>query len=288
MNYFTECLICNSEKLQDLEDYRDTYLCKCKACGFKFVRRIPSQDELLKHYSNYPRHNHISDITLKRMGELLSSFDRFRKTNNILEVGAGDGHFIGLAKQHGWNGVYATEFDDEAVKNVRQKGVKTHQGKLDPDNYELGSFDMIIFAGVLEHINNPDEEIGNFNKLLRPGGAVHVTTPNIRSLSHFILGSKWNVIQYPEHLSYYNPKTIKKLFKERGFDEIKLTTTIFSISRYMVSSGKAKSFTFNVDQELRKKSERMSLWRLGKLVANGVLDLTKTGDEITALYMKKA
>ena len=97
-----------------------------------------------------------------------------------------------------------------------------HQGKLNPENYEPRSFDVIISIEVIEHINNPREEIQNFKSILRSGGGVYLTTPNFNAASRMVLKEKWNVLAFPEHLCYYTPKTIKHLFQLQNFSAVKI------------------------------------------------------------------
>ncbi len=59
------------------------------------------------------------------------------------------------------------------------------EGKLNPKNYTDEEFDVITSFEVLEHINNPVEEIKIFHKLLRLGGLVYLTTPNFNSISRY-------------------------------------------------------------------------------------------------------
>ena len=91
-----------------------------------------------------------------------------------------------------------------------------NEGILNPINYNF-KFDIITSFEVVEHINNPKEEINNYNQILRKGGLFYCTTPNFNSLSRRILKAKWNTICYPEHLSYYTIKTLTKLLKDTNF-----------------------------------------------------------------------
>jgi len=283
MSYFTSCLICNSTRLAILDDYKKDHLCKCRDCGFVFAQKKPGLQELLDEYAKYSRSNVISDITIKRYAGLLDLFEKYRANNTIIDVGAGDGHFIESAKQAGWK-AYATEFDDRAVELCRQKGVLVEQGKLDTDNYENDFFDIIFSSEVLEHINNPVEEIRNFNQILRKGGLVFITTPNLNSISHKILKHKWNIFHYPEHLCYYTPKTLKKLFEDNGFKKIAIQTTGFSPSRFKHSLGQSE--INNDDENLRIKTENRFVWKALKSIANFFFNLTKTGDAMKGMFVK--
>jgi 2-polyprenyl-3-methyl-5-hydroxy-6-metoxy-1,4-benzoquinol methylase len=280
---FYKCLLCNNSDISKMSGYEKDNLVKCSKCGFVFSSKIPSMDELLLEYSKYARSNKISDITVKRYHEILALFSKYKKSNNIIDIGAGDGHFIDVANTKGWNS-YATEFDDESVNLCKQKGVITHKGKLDVNNYKNDMFDVIYSSEVLEHINNPIEEINNFRKILRQGGCVYITTPNLNSFSCNYLKAKWNIFNYPEHLCYYTPSTLEKLFIENGFKKVWITTTGFSINRLVASKG--NTLSENKDENLRLKMEKNYIMGFAKKIINFILNSTKKGDAMKGLFIK--
>ena len=244
--------------------------------------------ELVAHYGHYGRDDYLSPVTVKRFHEILDGLEKFRKTNRMIDVGCGIGYFLDAAKERGWE-VYGTEFTDEAVRICSDKGIKMQQGKLDADHYDPNSFDVIISIEVLEHIINPMEEVDNFHSILRSGGAVYLTTPNFNSLSRKILKEKWNVISYPEHLSYYTPRTITRLFSDHGFSKKKIRTTGISITRMKsglaLSKQQAVSST-SEDEKIRRTLESNSLSRFAKSMINEALTLTESGDNLKALFVK--
>ena len=283
---FDTCLLCNRNEFRPILGYEKNYLVKCRSCGFVFCERKPSLNELKKHYSLYQRATSISEITLKRYNQLLDSFEPYRKTNNIIDVGCGDGHFLVVAKKRKWN-VYGTEFTREAIGICNQKGIQMNEGPLDAEQYSPGFFDVITSFEVLEHINTPCSEIMTFHKILRLGGAVYITTPNFNSISRNILGPEWNIIEFPEHLSYYTKQTLTFLFKQNNFKPIRLSTTGISVNRLRASKGiKTKTFAVNTDEELRQKAEQRFLFKWIKNLANSVLNFSNKGDSMKALFQK--
>jgi 2-polyprenyl-3-methyl-5-hydroxy-6-metoxy-1,4-benzoquinol methylase len=286
LNRFSSCLICNSTQLQNLEGYEANYLVKCKSCNFVFCERKPSEQELVNHYLLYSRGTSISSITIHRYEQLLDEFERFRKTNNILDIGCGDGHFLEVAKARNWN-VYGTEFTTEAIQVVRKKGIKMKLGSLDPNNYENDFFDVVTSFEVIEHINNPVDEIRAIKMILRTGGLVYLTTPNFNSVSRNIVGANWNVIEYPEHLSYYTRSTIQKLFSTVGLKALKISTTGISLNRISRSIKPKNSFVKpTYDESFREKSEKDLFFRFLKMITNFNLNLLNKGDTIKAFFIK--
>ncbi|MDB3905896.1 class I SAM-dependent methyltransferase [Crocinitomicaceae bacterium] len=285
----SNCLICDSQNLVDLQGYESAHLSKCNNCGFVFCKRIPTIQELEEHYKGYGRNDYLSPITIKRYNELLDEFEKYRSTNRILDVGCGIGYFLDEAKKRGWE-VYGTEYTDEAVEICTEKGHSIQKGKLDPNNYEEGYFDVITSFEVLEHINNPQEEIQNFHSILRQGGLVYLTTPNFNSMLRYRLKSEYNVICYPEHLSYYTPKTIHRLFKNSGFKKKKIQTTGYSRTRLKTSQNKSDQAFISEksdDEQIRNKIEKSSVLQLAKNTVNFGLTVLGTGDSLKIRYEKK-
>lgn len=288
VNEFQKCLLCDTAKLNPLTGYEKDFLVQCKRCGFVFCKRIPTATELVKHYEQYSRANIISPITLKRYEQLLEKFEPYRKTNNIIDVGCGDGFFLQVAKQKGWN-VYGTEFTEKAVEVCSAKGISMQQGPLDIANYNGIQFDVVTSFEVIEHINNPNEEIAKFNNLLRTGGIVYATTPNFNSISRSLLKGTWSVIEYPEHLSYYTATTIKKLFAKHGFKTLSITVSGLSIDRIRQGIGKKDTrptFTGS-DEKIRQQADSSFLYQLAFKTVNGILNLTRKGDSLKGFFQKK-
>lgn len=282
----TACLICGSGNLKELPEYDKANLIKCRNCDFVFCKKKPSNEDLKTNYDNYPRSNDISPITITRYNELLDKYDKYRKTNNILDVGCGDGHFLKVAKEKGWN-VYGTEFTDKAVEVCLMKGINIKKGVLNILNYENIQFDIVTSFEVIEHINNPVEEINKFSKLLRKGGLLYITTPNFNSVSRYILKQKWNIIEYPEHLCYYTKKTLTKVVVENGFSKLNFETTGFSFSRFQNSMDikTPQANTINKDNLLRQKTETKLLYKIAKKSINFILTIFSKGDAIKATFV---
>jgi len=284
---FRACLLCDSEKLSPMPVYAKDYLVRCEACNFIFSQRKPTQPELQGHYGNYPRDIAISEITQKRYDVLLDMFEAHRKTNNLIDVGCGDGFFLEAAKKRKWN-VFGTEYTDTAIEVCKRKGIHMTTSPLDPSKYQPGFFDVITSFEVIEHINTPQLEVKSFHSILRKHGVVYVTTPNFNSLSRIILKAKWNVIEYPEHLCYYTRQTLTSLFRENNFKTITTSTTNISVKglKEGLTQQGTPPIELNADEALRQRTESSVLFRTLKSSINLVLNLTGTGDALKALFQK--
>jgi len=285
---FNKCLITGAEDLFPLKGYEKDYLVKSKSSDFVFCSRIATEKELLDYYSSYPiGYNADSEITRIRINELLDGFERFKKTNKMLDVGCGPGLFLIEAKKRGWE-VFGTEFTDKQIAYLNEKGIQTSKGKLTSSSFEKESFDIIISSEVLEHINNPIEEMNLFYSFLRKGGLTYITTPNFNAIERYLLKGNYNVIEYPEHLSYYTPKTIDLLLTKCGFKKVKIKTTGISIARIKNSLNKGeKSHESNIcnDEDLRKSLETGYKKHIKSFI-NWTLSLLGIGNSMKSWYIK--
>lgn len=295
VNFIESCINCGGKRLQQLSGFEAAWLVKCRECGMVFSSRNPTTEELENHYKGYGRNDYLSPLTVKRYNEILDKLEKFRKTNKLIDVGCGIGYFAEVAISRGWE-VYGTEFTDNAIAICEAKGIQMQKGVLNPDNYEAGSFDVVTSFEVIEHINNPIAETSNFNKLLRKGGALYITTPNFNSLLRYYLKGNYNVIGWPEHLSYYTPATLNSLLKSQGFKKVFIQATGISLTRLKTSQGKqeerdtAEGTEFvsasTTDEKLRNSMEKNFLLNTVKQSINGVLTLWGKGDALKGLFVK--
>ncbi|MCS6933886.1 MAG: class I SAM-dependent methyltransferase [Chitinophagales bacterium] len=284
----SKCLICDNPAYRPVLRKNDADLVQCTACGFVFFRQIPTAQELEKHYQGYGRNDYLSPVTVKRYHEILDRLEPYRQTGRLLDVGCGIGYFLEVAKNRGWE-VHGTEYTDRAVEICVSKGISMHKGALDTANYPAGSFDVLTSFEVIEHINNPQEELRKFYTLLRPGGVVYITTPNYNSLQRIQLRERCTVITYPEHLSYYTPRTLTLLFERCGFNKLRIETTGISITRLKVGAGKSTQPYISQqsdDEKLRVLMEENRLMGLLKRAVNFGLNAMGIGDSLKGFFVK--
>lgn len=289
------CLICSSDQLAPLPRYFEKHgLVHCKKCGFVFMDRIPTADELSVYYSNYSygREAALSPLTIKSYSLLLDEFEKYRKNNRLLDVGCGRGWFLQEALKRGWK-AYGTEYSSAAVDLCRNNGIEMKQGPLKASDFAGLEFDVITSFEVIEHINNPKEELSEMYQLLRKGGMFYCTTPNFNSLLRYYLKENYNIIEYPEHLCYYTGKTLNKVVNQAGFSSLKTLTTGISITRFQASQQDQTPSSENkvknresADEKLRRSIDSNPLLGMAKKIANSMLTATGTGLALKGYFTK--
>jgi SAM-dependent methyltransferase len=211
-----------------------------------------------------------------------------------MEIGCGEGFFLEQAKKRNWE-VYGTELSPNAIEICSKKQLNVKSSIEDFRFEKSEMFDVVLSIEVIEHLPFPLKEAASYQQLLRKGGALYMTTPNFNSISRRVLGEKWSIILYPEHLIYYTPLTITRLLEKFGFKKVSIRTEGISPARFIYTykksnasqSDEAQKYNFNeVDRNLRKKIEHNKLLSFTKSAINFLLRKTSAGDSMKVLFEK--
>jgi 2-polyprenyl-3-methyl-5-hydroxy-6-metoxy-1,4-benzoquinol methylase len=286
--------LCESKSVKKIFGNKNL-LIQCRKCKFTFAGLEPGDQEIAKYYSNYHAYESLSPLIIKRYNIILDKLEKYRQTNNLLETGCGNGIFLEVARKRNWN-VFGTEYSDAALDKCAIKNLPVSKSLAEIKLKAGGDFDVVVTFEVIEHLKNPVQEIIEYSKLLRKNGGLYATTPNYNSLSRRILGYKWNIIIYPEHLSYFTPHTLNKLLSDHGFKKIESNTSGVSFGRLVHSlrhktknpSTEIINYDYNEkDRKLINTIENNYLLRFLKSTVNSLLSFFHAGDSLKVLYEKK-
>jgi len=156
------------------------------------------------------------------------------KKFDVLDIGAGGGIFLSLLNELGIDSV-GLEPCKQLVEIGREKfGVKLIEGTLAQENLPNRHFDLISLIEVIEHLENPRQELLLATKHLKASGMVLIVTPNIQSLCARILGGKWWSFRQM-HIQYFSPQFLDRLMRSLGYRLIwsGLFTKSFPITYYL-------------------------------------------------------
>ncbi|MBL4735522.1 MAG: class I SAM-dependent methyltransferase [Flavobacteriales bacterium] len=285
----TRCIACDSTQIRDLRGFEVSQLLKCDMCSHVFQKRIPEESELDQLYV-YGLNQYRSPITVKRYTELLDSFEPFRKTNKLLDVGCGAGFFLEIAREKGWD-AYGTERNQQALSIGTKKGIKMYDENWLDEPTSNNLFDVITAFELIEHIGNPNPLFGQITNALRPGGVVYTTTPNFNAINRYLLRNKWDdVIAYPDHLSYFSTKSLDALWESHGLKKIYSLTNGYSVTHFRrgMKISNHQVVTVNSDDEvIRTAFESNRVLGFIKKVLNYVLSLLGVGESLKSLYVKE-
>jgi SAM-dependent methyltransferase len=99
-----------------------------------------------------------------------------------------------------------------------------HEGTLTPSlATALGTFDVVLYADVLEHLVDPLSELKKAAQFLAPDGVMIISVPNVAhwSVRVNMLRGRFNYaptgIMDATHLRWFTSRTLLQLLKRAGF-----------------------------------------------------------------------
>ena len=119
----------------------------------------------------------------------------------------------------GWK-VSGNDFDANAVKTARDRGLDVECASLEQQNHADGSFDAVTLSHVIEHVPNPIQTLVECRRILKPGGKLVLFTPNASSLSHRVFKQDWRGLEPPRHLHIFSTESMRPLLERAGFQNI--------------------------------------------------------------------
>jgi methionine biosynthesis protein MetW len=142
----------------------------------------------------------------------------------VLDVGCGTGSMSKLLVDLRGVQLVGIEPDSERAEKARSRGIDVRQGILDESALkELGQFDVVIFADVLEHLPDPWSMLKLTQRLLVPGGMVIASVPNIAhwSVRWELMCGRFDYescgIMDATHLRWFTERSLRTLFESAGY-----------------------------------------------------------------------
>jgi len=181
----------------------------------------------------------IKSIALKNKLNLINSLQP--QKGRILDVGAGTGDFLSVAKNNGWQTI-GVEPSEKAKEIAKNKGVSFVAATSELENH---SFDVISMWHVLEHVPDLDKQIKELKRLLKPTGTLIIAVPNFKSFDAQHYGKFWAAYDVPIHFWHFSKTAIKKLFEKETMQLEKILPMKFDSFYVSLLSEKYKSGKMN-------------------------------------------
>ena len=304
--YASLCTICGaSDNIRILSKRNDgrgegqISLCRCLRCGAVFLESGSAGYDL-GHYTYYEERKSLSKleiynpITEAGLTVLLNWLAQRSPGKRVLDVGCGQGHFVDVALRAGFE-VLGIEVSDSAVSVCQSFSLPVVRMDIFSPELQGASYDICTMFEVLEHVPDPAKVLARAAELLRPGGILYLTTPNFASLDRRLLGEGWRAINR-EHLTYFEPKTLRRMVSEFTRLEVEwLRTRNMSLHALKTFVARRTGETLDdpkgmVDrektQELRKIVQRSKVLKKMRDIVNYGLNATGTGSSLVALLRK--
>ncbi len=222
---YVNCNLCNSDDTLFWGEKGCIRIVRCKQCNLIYCNPRPDNDELQKFYSKeyFSEGHYEEDVQRQKMYEIeiYEIKKNIASQGRFLDVGCAVGKF--LATLPDTFEKWGTEFSEDAAEIGREKlGLNIMTGQIRNIDLPERYFDIVQMRGVLEHSQNPFEDLLKIKSVLKDDGILRLSQlPNIDSVCGRLYKTRFNQVKPGEHLYYFSPKTIDALLSKAGF---KITT----------------------------------------------------------------
>jgi SAM-dependent methyltransferase len=226
------CAICGSAETEPIVEKFGYPIVRCRSCGLVYASpRMPTAAILARYSPDYFWNEYLPSYGVREGLVDLEHFDRRYRdmlaliranvsaTGRMLEIGTGAGFFLKAAQRAGWQ-VHGVEISDAAAAFARGRlGLDVVKMPAEQLGFAAGSFDVVVMYEVIEHLFEPRQVLQDVQRVLRPGGVLMISTPNVNAFSRFALGNSWAVLSPGEHLYYFTHATLNAILQAAGFRE---------------------------------------------------------------------
>ena len=148
----------------------------------------------------------------------------------VLELGSGNGEFAEIMRDRYGMRVTCADYIDSYVDQSRASGFEAY--KVDLEAADLshnallpgfrGRYDLVVMLEAIDHIFDTDQLLVLVHTLLKPGGFVLITTPNIAYLGYRVYSLVNGNVPYAEghHIRFFDERLLRQYLYYAGFDSV--------------------------------------------------------------------
>jgi SAM-dependent methyltransferase len=302
------CALCGRDQTEPLYLGRDRVhevpgrfpIVRCQHCGLVYLNPRPTPQAMSYYYppdyEPYRRAPEEARFKIQRFHQRLKLRNRclvvtnLHKRGQLLDVGCATGTFLAEIKRYGDWQVFGVELNQWAARYARdQLGLDIFDGQLCEANFADNKFDMVTMWDVLEHVHDPRRTLAEVYRILKPGGSLICSVPNVDSLDARLFGRFWIGLDAPRHLYAYSRHTLAAMLRAEGLQPRRFFCfygryTAFALSLRLLLREKVRG------ESARKRLDRilfLPVWRFLFLPYFFLIDKLGKGAIVT-VYAQKA
>uniref|UniRef100_A0A7C1X6J2 Class I SAM-dependent methyltransferase n=2 Tax=Thermomicrobium roseum TaxID=500 RepID=A0A7C1X6J2_THERO len=193
----------------------------CRTCSARYRRERPSRQLRRQFYEGvdrlYPGWANTYGSYNPPLG-LLRVLDRLPRTARILELGCGGGALLRELAARGFHELVGLDLARTALAEARQRQTPASLVLAEAERLPFldRSFDIVLAADLIEHVDDVEEHLAEVARVLREGGQYLVKTPNrpLAEAYYRLVG----LDDYPFwHPSLLSPGELRTVFARHGF-----------------------------------------------------------------------
>ena len=224
------CTLCGGESFKKALDCEGFCYVRCERCGLVQMNPQPTAAVIARRYReafgtdylSYELANEGAFLDLQLLALKDSGFQKIEKqllesgeTPSLLDIGCATGALIFHLRERGWR-VTGVEISPSAEYARRERALDVRGLPLEENHFPSASFDIVLASHLIEHLNDPRSFVREVKRILKNGGRLLVTTPNIAGFQSRLFRGRWRSAIF-DHLYLFSVKTLKALLVDAGF-----------------------------------------------------------------------
>ncbi|MEU0395292.1 class I SAM-dependent methyltransferase [Streptomyces sp. NPDC006208] len=186
------------------------------------------------------------DARSRRQAQLLAAALGASPGQLVVDVGCGDGSAAATAAPLlAGHRIVGVDWSQDALRRARPRLGHVVRGELEHGGLPLadGCADAVLFSEVIEHLVDPDRALDELRRILRPGGHLMLSTPNLAAwYNRGLLLAGWQPVfsevslrgihgrpgsQVVGHLRLYTARALRSFLTASGFAQVRITGAPF-------------------------------------------------------------
>ena len=208
---------------------------KCRNCQLIYVNPIEKASKINEDYFQMASIDAsiIRESRLSATESQLGLIRQYKNGTRLLDIGCGEGFFLFNASRAGYitKGIELSQ--DAAAYARREFGLDVEAKSFEELRFPENYFDVITLWQVLEHVPYPSMILEEVHRILKPGGVLAMSTPDIGGIPAKIFGRRWWNIRRL-HINQFTAKTLMSILKNIGFKNMSSVSYRESISLLML------------------------------------------------------
>jgi len=208
---------------------------KCRNCHLIYVNPIEKASKINEAYFQRKDVDApiIQETRLTATESQVGLIKRYGNGTRLLDVGCGEGFFLFNASKAGYTTKGIEISQDVAEYARREFGLDVEAKPFEELRFAENYFDVVTLWQVLEHVPYPLMVLKEVHKILKPGGLLATSTPDIEGILAKIFRRKWWNLRRL-HINQFTTKTLTDMLNRAGFKNIFSTSYKEYISMSML------------------------------------------------------
>lgn len=208
------------------EQYEGMTIGKCINCGLLKTFPPKTGTKFNPKQSRGEFYDSSEEKFIDLFKPIVDLIKKYKSNGTILDVGCSSGILLSQLKKEGFN-IKGIEPNKKAFAKARNRlGKNIFCGTL--TNYlklNKSKSDCIIYNHVMEHIENPIDEINSAKKILKKDGILIIGVPNTRNIIFNLRQKYWEPLMPNEHIWHFNDIYLEKFLNKL---DLKLIQKVYS------------------------------------------------------------